>query len=118
MAPTKAMPLGSGSALPAGYATLGQIGFEHRREYSAIGSVTNLASRLCDEAQPGQIVIGQRAFSSVEGSVEAVPIGDLTLKGFNRPMPAYDVVRWRGQPPHFPTSTLALSGGASSRAAQ
>jgi class 3 adenylate cyclase len=110
--------LGFGIGIASGYATLGQIGFEHRREYTAIGSVTNLASRLCGEAQPGQIVIGQRAFSSVEGSVEAVPIGDLTLKGFNRPMPAYDVVRWRGQPPHFPTSTLASSGGASSRAAQ
>jgi adenylate cyclase len=114
----KGHALGFGIGIASGYATLGQIGFEHRREYTAIGSVTNLASRLCGEAQPGQIVIGQRAFSSVEGSVEAVPIGDLTLKGFNRPMPAYDVVRWRGQPPHFPTSTLASSGGASSRAAQ
>jgi class 3 adenylate cyclase/CheY-like chemotaxis protein len=107
----KGHALGFGIGIASGYATLGQIGFEHRREYTAIGSVTNLASRLCGEAQPGQIVIGQRAFSSVEGSVEAVPIGDLTLKGFNRPMPAYDVVRWRGQPPHFPTSTLASSGG-------
>ena len=107
----KGHALGFGIGIASGYATLGQIGFEHRREYTAIGSVTNLASRLCGEAQPGQIVISQRTFSSVEGSVEAVPIGDLTLKGFNRPMPAYDVVRWRGQPPHFPTSTLALSGG-------
>src|SRR4249919_3419779 len=73
----KGHALGFGIGIASGYATLGQIGFEHRREYTAIGSVTNLASRLCGEAQPGQIVIGQRAFSSVEGSVEAVPIGDL-----------------------------------------
>ena len=110
--------LGFGIGIASGYATLGQIGFEHRREYTAIGSVINLASRLCSEAQAGQIVISQRAFSSVEGSVEAVPIGDLTLKGFNRPVPAYNVLRWRGQPPHFPTSALAVSGGDSSRAAQ
>lgn len=110
--------LGFGIGIASGYATLGQIGFEHRREYTAIGSVINLASRLCSEAQAGQIVISQRAFSSVEGSVEAVPIGDLTLKGFNRSVPAYNVLRWRGQPPHFPTSALAVSGGASSRAAQ
>jgi adenylate cyclase len=110
--------LGFGIGIASGYATLGQIGFEHRREYTAIGSVINLASRLCDEAQSGQIVISQRAFSSVEDSVEAVPIGELTLKGFNRPMTAYDILRWRGQPPHFPTSTLVLSAGPSSRAAQ
>ncbi len=62
----KGHELGFGVGIASGYATLGQIGFEQRREYTAIGSVTNLASRLCDEAQPGQIVIGQRAFSAVE----------------------------------------------------
>jgi adenylate cyclase len=104
--------LGFGIGIACGYATLGQIGFEHRREYTAIGSVINLASRLCGEAQPGQVVISQRAFSSVEGSVEAVPIGELTLKGFNRPMLAYDVRRWRGQPPRFPASTIASTEAA------
>jgi class 3 adenylate cyclase len=110
--------LGFGIGIASGYATLGQIGFDHRREYTAIGSVINLASRLCDEAQPGQIVISQRAFSSVEDSVEAVPIGELTLKGFNRPMPAYDVLRWRGEPPHFAALSVGLSQRASSQAAQ
>jgi adenylate cyclase len=110
----KGHQLGFGIGIASGYATLGQIGFEHRREYTAIGSVTNLASRLCGEAQAGQIVISQRAFSAVESAVEAVLIGELTLKGFNRPMPAYDILRWRGQPPHFQTSTDV----GSARAAQ
>jgi len=87
--------LGLGIGIASGYATLGQIGFEHRREYSAIGGVTNLASRLCDEARPSQIVINQRAFGSIETSVEAAHIGDLNLKGFNRPIAAYEILRWR-----------------------
>jgi adenylate cyclase len=91
--------LGFGIGIASGYATLGQVGFEHRREYTAIGRVINLASRLCDEAKAGQIVIGQRAFSAVEQSVGASHIGQLTLKGFNRPIDAYEVVSWRGQAP-------------------
>jgi adenylate cyclase len=87
--------LGFGIGIACGYATLGQIGFEQRREYTAIGSVPNLAARLCAEAQAGQIVISQRAFSAVEDIVEAASIGELTLKGFNRPMAAYNVLRWR-----------------------
>jgi adenylate cyclase len=93
----KGHALGFGIGIASGYATLGQIGFEHRREYTAIGSVTNLASRLCDEARAGQIVINQRVFGSIEASVEGAHIGDLSLKGFNRPIPAYEIVRWRGQ---------------------
>ena len=91
--------LGFGIGIASGYATLGQVGFEHRREYTAIGRVINLASRLCDEAKAGQIVISQRAFSAVEQSVGASHIGQLTLKGFNRPIDAYEVVSWRGQAP-------------------
>jgi adenylate cyclase len=91
--------LGFGIGIASGYATLGQVGFEHRREYTAIGSVINLASRLCDEAKAGQIVISQRAFSAVEQSVGASHIGQLSLKGFNRPIDAYEVVSWRGQAP-------------------
>ena len=82
-----------------GYATLRQVGFEHRREYTAHGSVINLASRLCDEAEPGQIVISQRAFGAVEQWVEGSHMGQLTLKGFNHPIDAYEVVSWsRGTP--------------------
>jgi adenylate cyclase len=91
--------LGFGIGIASGYATLGQVGFEHRREYTAIGRVINLASRLCGEAKAGQIVISQRAFGAVEQSVGASHIGQLSLKGFNRPIDAYEVVSWRGQAP-------------------
>jgi class 3 adenylate cyclase len=88
--------LGFGVGIALGYATLGQIGFDRRFEYAAIGSVTNLASRLCDEAKAGQILISQRIFGLIDGEIEATHVGDLNLKGFHRPMPAYEVVRWRG----------------------
>jgi adenylate cyclase len=93
----KGHTLGFGVGIAAGYATLGQIGFEQRREYTAIGSVINLASRLCDEAQPGQIIVGQRAFGAVEHAVEGKSIGELKLKGFAKPVAAYEILGWRGQ---------------------
>jgi len=96
--------LGFGVGIASGYATLGQIGFEQRREYTAIGSVINLASRLCDEARPGQIVVAQRAFSAVEHCVEAALIGDLALKGFAAPVAAYEIVSWKGEPPPPPAA--------------
>jgi adenylate cyclase len=74
-----------------GYATIGRIGFEGRYDYGAVGSVLNLASRLCDAAGPGQIVIGQRVLAEVEGLVEAEPLGPLELKGFGRPIEAFAV---------------------------
>jgi adenylate cyclase len=88
--------LGFGIGIAFGYATLGQIGFDRRLEYAAVGSVTNLASRLCDEARNGQILISQRVYGLVEQMIEGAHIGDLNLKGFRRAMPAYEVVRWRG----------------------
>ena len=88
--------LGFGVGIAVGYATLGQIGFDRRVDYAAVGSVTNLASRLCDEAAAGQIVISQRVFGMIEQLVDATPVGELTLKGFKRPMAAYAVERWRG----------------------
>jgi class 3 adenylate cyclase/methyl-accepting chemotaxis protein len=87
--------LGFGVGIALGYATLGQIGFEQRLEYAAIGSVTNLASRLCDEAKAGQIVVARRVYGMVEAFVEARPIDDLHLKGFNHPVLAMEIVRWR-----------------------
>ena len=60
-------------------------------DYAAIGTVPNLASRLCGEAGTGQILISQKVYSSVEELAEAVPVGDLSLKGFHRPVPVYEV---------------------------
>ncbi|MBV8927213.1 MAG: HAMP domain-containing protein [Bradyrhizobium sp.] len=87
--------LGFGMGIALGYATLGQIGFEQRLEYAAIGSVTNLASRLCDEAAANQIVVSRRVYGMVEPWVEARPLDDLVLKGFNHPVLAMEILRWR-----------------------
>ena len=84
-----------GVGIAQGYATLGAIGFEGRWDYGAIGSVTNLAARLCGEAKPGQILIHRRVYAAVEDLVEATPVGELALKGFSRPIPTYDVVALR-----------------------
>jgi adenylate cyclase len=74
-----------------GYATIGRIGFEGRYDYGAVGSVLNLASRLCDAAEPGQIVVSQRVLSEVEELVETQSLGGLELKGFGRPVEAFAV---------------------------
>ncbi|MGY3448789.1 adenylate/guanylate cyclase domain-containing protein [Bradyrhizobium sp. USDA 4353] len=89
--------LGFGVGIAVGYATLGQVGFENRLEYAAIGSVTNLASRLCDAAKAGQVIASRRVYGMVEGSVDARPIDDLHLKGFNHPVLAMEILRWRGE---------------------
>jgi len=83
--------LDCGFGIAKGYATIGMIGFEGRRDYSAIGTVTNLASRLCDEAPGGQIIICRKTLSSVENIVEAVPLEPLQLKGISKPVPAFSV---------------------------
>ena len=83
--------LGLGIGIAAGYATLGRIGFEGRYDYGALGSVTNLASRLSTHAESGQILISQRLFAAVEDAVDAPAVGELELKGFARPVPAYAV---------------------------
>ena len=88
--------LGFGMGIAMGYATLGRIGFEGRFDYGAIGSVTNLASRLCDEAATGHILMSRRVCSEVENLVEVEPIGRLQLKGFQRPIEAFNVVRLKG----------------------
>jgi class 3 adenylate cyclase len=83
--------LGLGIGIEAGYATLGRIGFEGRYDYGAVGPVANLASRLSTRAGAGQILIGQRVFAAVEDAVETAPAGELELKGFGRPVAAYEV---------------------------
>ena len=87
--------LGFGIGIALGYATLGQVGFEQRLEYAAIGSVTNLASRLCSEAKPNQIVVSRRVYGMVEQWAEGRPIDDLNLKGFNHPVLAAEILSWR-----------------------
>jgi DNA-binding response OmpR family regulator len=87
------LDLGAGIAL--GYATCGEVGFEGRSDYAAIGAVTNLASRLADEATAGQILISQRLYAEVEDEVEVKPVGEFTLKGFRRPVAAFNVVAVR-----------------------
>jgi adenylate cyclase len=79
------------AGIAQGYATLGRIGFEGRFDYAAIGSVTNLASRLCSEAAPGQILVTQRVHAGAEGIVVGDEVGELTLAGFSRPVRVYDV---------------------------
>jgi class 3 adenylate cyclase/CheY-like chemotaxis protein len=84
--------LGFGVGIAQGIATLGKIGFEGRFDYAAIGTVTNLASRLCDEAESGQVIISQRVYGAVEEFVDIDPLGELTLKGLHRPVNAYNVL--------------------------
>lgn len=85
-----------GVGIALGYATLGRIGFEGRFDYGAIGTVTNLAARLCDEARGGQILLSQRVHAAVEELAEVEPIGDLTLKGFHKPVATFNVLRVKG----------------------
>jgi adenylate cyclase len=85
-----------GIGIAQGYATIGAIGFEGRWDYGAIGTVTNLASRLCGEAKPGQILVSQRVAGGVEGVAVVEPVGELLLKGFQRPVKAFNVARLEG----------------------
>ena len=87
--------LGFGVGIDGGFATIGTIGFEGRRDFGAIGTVTNLSARLCGEAGDGHILISPRIFSKTEMRIEAEPVGELTLKGFQRPVLAYNVLRLR-----------------------
>jgi adenylate cyclase len=81
-----------------GYATLGRIGFEGRYDYGAVGSVMNLASRLCDEAGLGQILVNERVFAEVEDLVDGESAGEFTLKGFVKPVPAFRIVDLKTHP--------------------
>jgi adenylate cyclase len=84
--------LGFGVGIAGGYATMGAIGYEGRLEYSAIVTVVNLAARLCGEASNSQILISLRIFLKTETHIDVEPVGELPLKGFNRPVPAYNVL--------------------------
>lgn len=82
--------LGLGIGIARGYATVGQIGFEGRIEYSATGTVANLAARLCATAKPGQVLVSQPVFTAVEEDVEVEELGEMELKGFHRPVAIYN----------------------------
>ena len=84
--------IGFSIGIAHGFATLGTIGFEGRFDYAAIGTVSNVASRLCDEAKPGQILISSRVLMAVEDAVKVGPVGEFELKGIRRPLAAYNVV--------------------------
>jgi class 3 adenylate cyclase len=85
--------IGLGLGIAHGYATIGAIGFEDRIGYGVIGRVTNMAARLCSEAKAGQILISQPVFALVEELVEVEDIGELSLKGFHRPVAACTVIK-------------------------
>jgi adenylate cyclase len=83
--------LGFGIGIAHGYATLGCVGFEGRFQYSATGTVPNLASRLCDQARNGQILVDAKVHAQVKGLAEMESVGELSLKGFHRPVKVFNV---------------------------
>jgi len=85
--------LGLGIGIAKGFATIGGIGFEGRWDYGAIGTVTNLAARLCGEAKGGEILVSTRLAGEIEDIAETEELAPLTLKGFARPVPAMKLVR-------------------------
>ena len=91
-----------GIGIAQGFATIGAIGFEGRLDYGAIGTVTNLAARLCGVAKPGQILVSQRLLGAVEALAEAEPVGELPFKGFSKPMPTFNVVGLKASSPEPP----------------
>jgi class 3 adenylate cyclase len=88
----RGVELGLGIGIAQGYATIGAIGFEGRVDYGAIGTVTNLAARLCGEARDGQILVPQRMLATVEDLVSAERVGELALKGFARQVEAFNLL--------------------------
>ena len=87
--------LAMGIGIAQGFATIGGIGFPGRIDYGAIGTVTNLAARLCGEARGGEILVSQRVHGLLDGAVSCEPAGELSLKGFHRPVPAFRVLAER-----------------------
>lgn len=85
-------PIGLGIGIASGYATMGPVGFEGRADYTAIGGAVNIASRLCDQAADGQILLNQRAYRDVEGKVKAEHVGASKLKGVRNPVETYAVL--------------------------
>jgi len=99
--------LGFGVGIAHGYATLGRIGFEGRFDYGAVGTVVNLAARLCADANDGQILIDGKVQTAIEETTETEPAGELLLKGFHRPVRAYNVMPSTDQGPAAPLRLAA-----------
>jgi class 3 adenylate cyclase len=87
--------LGIGIGIAKGYATIGAIGFEGHWDYGVIGTVTNLAARLCGEAKSGQVVAHRKALAQIENLIDAAPLGELALKGFTQNVEAVNVLAMR-----------------------
>jgi class 3 adenylate cyclase len=98
--------LGFGVGIAQGFATLGQIGFSERSGYTAIGTVCNLAARLCAEAKDGQILISSRIAEAVEAVARLEDLGNLELKGLRRPVPAFNVAQSTGPAEARPNLTV------------
>ena len=84
-----------GIGIAQGFATLGAFGFEGRFDYSAIGSVVNLAARLCGEAGPGEVLLDRRARAAIDDAADVASVGPLTLKGYSQPVPAFRLTAMR-----------------------
>ena len=95
-----------GAGIALGYATCGEVGFEGRSDYAAIGAVTNLASRLADEATGGQVLIAQRLYAEVESAIDAEPVGEFVLKGFRRPVAAFNALAVRDTAPGLSPASM------------
>jgi len=102
--------LGFGAGIAQGYATLGQIGFAERSGYTAIGTVCNLAARLCAEAKGGQILVSSRIAEAVEAVVRLEDLGNLELKGLRRPVAAFNVAQSTSAADGRPNLTVVASG--------
>jgi adenylate cyclase len=102
--------LGFGAGIAQGYATLGQIGFSERSGYTAIGTVCNLAARLCAEAKDGQILISSRVARAVEAVARLEDLGNLELRGLRRPVAAFNVVHSTSAVDARPNLTVVARG--------
>ena len=105
--------LGFGAGIAQGYATLGQIGFSERSGYTAIGTVCNLAARLCAEAKDGQILISGRVARAVEAVARLEDLGNLELRGLRRPVAAFNVVQSASAADARPNLTVVARGPGS-----
>jgi class 3 adenylate cyclase len=102
--------LACGIGIAQGFATIGTIGFEGRKDYGVIGAVNNHAARLCGEAKAGEVLVSKRVFARVEDRVIAEPAGDLQLKGIQKPVPAYRIMSLKSAPAPRQEAPLERSG--------